>query len=458
MAARRSVRGLARLVLLGLKPNQRLRITREGTRYLLLWVGLLAIGLYQQSNLILLIAAMAAGPFLASGLVSLAMLRRLRTSRRAPLYAFSGEPLMIDYTMENLRRRAAALALTLDDDMVPADRSIAGASHVSPSVFFARVPGESRGRLRWQGTAPERGRYRFATLEVGTGSPFGLLERRVTVAASGEIVIYPRVGHLTRRWHQMQRESTETKRGSRHDRTAQQQDYHGLRDYRPGDSPRWIHWRTTARLGQPMVKEFEQQNDQDLALLLDPWLPRSKVTAEQREALEDLIRFAATVSVETCRRQGRRLILGWTGATAGLVIGPASIKLLHEILGQLAALRPSFEGQLSGLFDALPAAVLRDAAIVIVSTRAINLNEEAERSARLAGSSGRGLAGRAVMINVSRGELDEYWQDSLRRGLSDGETAGAERGRDPRPQIVAGSNGHPSPESNGTAQSRGARA
>jgi uncharacterized protein (DUF58 family) len=412
-------------------------------RYLLLWIGLLAIGLYQQSNLILLIAAMAAGPVVASALVSTSMLRRLRVSRRAPAHAFSGDPLAIEYTMENPRRRSAALALTVDDDMAPLDRTIYGASHVTPKVFFARVPGQSSGRLRWQGTAPERGRYRFSTLEIGTGSPFGLLERRMTIAAPGEIVIYPRVGQLNRRWHQMQRESTETRRGNRHDRTAQQQDYHGLRDYRPGDSPRWIHWRTTARLGQPMVKEFEQQNDQDLALLLDPWLPRSKVTAEQREALEDLIRFAATVSLETCRGQGRRLILGWTGATSGLVIGPASIKLLHEILGQLAVLRPSIEGQLSGLLDTLPPAILRDAAIVIVSTRALNLNEEAERSARLSGASGRGLAGRAVMLNVSRGDLAEYWQDTSRRVPPETRKTVADPGV---------SDGRPAHESNGTSK------
>src|SRR5436305_9628133 len=98
----------------------------------------------------------------------------------------------------------------------------------------------------------------------------------------------------------MHRESTQTKRGRRHDRSAQQQEYHGLRDYRAGDSPRWIHWRTSARVGKPMIKEFEQQSEQDLAILLDPWLPRSKVTAEQRATLELMIRFAATVCLETC--------------------------------------------------------------------------------------------------------------------------------------------------------------
>jgi uncharacterized protein (DUF58 family) len=397
-------------VLLGLRPNQRLRPTRAGRGYFAVWIALLIIGLYQQSNLVLLVAGFAAGPMVASVLVSAAMLRRLEITRRSPKYIFSGDPLVLDYMLANGRPWAASLALVVEDDLSPADRTVPGAGRVTPRVVFTRVPGRARGRLRWQGPSPHRGRYSFSTIDLETRSPFGLLERRLTTAAPGEIVVYPKVGQLARRWHQLRREASETKRGLRHDRTVQQQEYHGLRDYRPGDSPRWIHWRTTARLGQPMVKEFEQQNEQDLVVLIDPWLPRSKVTPEQRERLEEAIRFAATVCLDTCRRLGHRLILGWTGPTPGVRQGPASVKLLHELLEQLAVMRASPEGQLSSLLDALPPAALRDAMVVVVSTRPINLFEEAERSARLAGSAGRSLMNRAMLLDASRGDLDELVQ------------------------------------------------
>ena len=179
--------------------------------------------------------------------------------------------------------------------------------------------------------------------------------------------------------------------GKRHDRSSQQEEYHGLRDYRSGDSPRWIHWRTSARRGELMVKEFEQQNEQDLALLIDPWLPRTKIAPELRDAMEQAISFAATVCLETCRRQGRRLTLGWTGATPEVCQGQASVKLLHELLERLALLRPATEGTLAELIDTLPASSLRDSLLIIVSTRPINLAEEAERSSRLAGASSRNL-------------------------------------------------------------------
>jgi uncharacterized protein (DUF58 family) len=406
MAARGVLGGLARQVMLSLWPNQRLRWTSEGALYGLVWLGLLLTGLTQQINLILLVAGLAAGPIVASIFASAAMLRGLRVLRRVPAYVFAGDLLVLDYILENTRRWTAALALFLEDDFQPSDRTISGSNPPVPKVFFARVPGRERRRVRWQGPSPRRGKYRFRTMDLVTRSPFGLLERRVTTGEPDQLIVYPMIGQLGRRWQLIQREAIETRRGQRHDRSAQQQEYHGLRDYRPGDSPRWIHWRTSARLGQPMIKEFEQQNEQDLAILIDPWLPRSKVTPEQRESLEQAIQFAATVCLETCRHQGRRLLLGWTGPTPGVRQGPASVKLLHELLEQLAVMRPSAEGSLAALFDALPPATLREAVLIMLSTRPVNLVEEAERSARLSGASARGLLGRIIALDVSRGDLD----------------------------------------------------
>ena len=402
---------LARRVVGVLWPNQRLRWTREGVGYVVIWSLLLAVGLYEQVNLILLVAGLAAGPVVASFAVSSGMLRGLRVARRVPPYLFSGEPLRLDYTLTNDRRWTAALAMRAEDVLVPLDRVVSGPDRPSPRLFFARVPGRGRARLRWEGPGPRRGRYRLGPIELVTRSPFGLLERRVTHAEPGDLIVYPAVGQLGRRWSQMmQREASQTRRGRRHDRTAQQQEYHGLREYRPGDSLRWVHWRTTARLSKPMVKEFEQQNEQELAILIDPWQPRTKAGPEQREAVEEVIRFAATACLETCRQPGRRLLLGWTGPTPGVRQGPASVKLLHELLEQLAVLRPSAEGQVAALFDAMPPATLREAMLVVVSTRPINLVEESERSTRLSGASGRGLMGRVWLLDASRGDLADLIQ------------------------------------------------
>jgi uncharacterized protein (DUF58 family) len=301
--------------------------------------------------------------------------------------------------------------------LVPVVRSDSGAFALTPRVLFARVAGMDRARMRWQSAGPKRGKYQFRDLDLGTRSPFGLVEHREKIALPDQILVYPRIGQLTRRWFVMQRQSSENRRGQRHDHSAQQVEYHGLRGYRAGDSPRWIHWRTSARRGELMVKEFEQQNEQDLAILIDPWLPRTKAAPEQREALEQAISFAATLSLESCRQQGRRIVLGWTGAAPGMRQGPASVKLLHELLEKLAVMRPVSEGGLAELFDVMPPVVLREAILVIVSTRPLNLIEEAERSSRFSGTSARGLLGRALVLNSTQGDLApllQFAEDSTR--------------------------------------------
>jgi uncharacterized protein (DUF58 family) len=407
---RRGVRGLTETLLGAIMPTERQILTREGLVYFFGGVLLLAAGLWQQVNLILLVFTLSAGPFLASIFGGRTMLRRLSVVRRLPGYVFSGDPLVIDYTLENGRRWFASLAVFVEDSLVPVDRSITGAVSLMPKAYFARVAGGARERIRWEDQSPRRGKYRFRDLDVGTRSPFGLVEHRVTVGLSDQIVVYPTIGRLTRRWFQMQRQATENRRGQRHDRSAQQVEYHGLRDYRSGDSPRWIHWRTSARRGELMVKEFEQQNEQDLAILIDPWLPRTKASPEQREALEKAISFAATLCLETCRHHGRRLVLGWTGPAPGVRQGPASVKLLHELLEQLAMMRTATEGGLAELFDVMPPAVLREALMVVISCRPLNVIEEAERSSRLSGASARSLLGRLLLLNSAHGDLEPLFQ------------------------------------------------
>ncbi len=303
-----------------------------------------------------------------------------------PAYAFSGEPLFVDYTLENDRRHSAALALILSDEMSPVDRSISGGTGLYPRGFFPRVAGRARAQVRWEGVAPRRGRYRFRSFDLVTRSPFGLLERRVSGGEPTTITIYPTVGHLTRRWQHIQREASETRRGSRHDRSIQQQEYHGLRDYRPGDSPRWIHWRTSARVGQLMVKEFEQQHEQDLAILLDPWLPRHQGHARaarggrggdpvRRDGLPRHLpphRAAAPPGLD--RRRAR--------PPPGARVGQAPPRAARTARDRPALSRRT----LAGLLDVIPPSTLRESILIVVSTRPLNLQRrgrEVDAAARL---------------------------------------------------------------------------
>ena len=400
-----------RLLALGgrlLRTGHRLRVTRAGYGYFAAWLVLLLAGYHQQLNLLLMTAGLAAGPIVASFVISGRSLRRVRLSRRAPGFAFAGRPIAIDYGLDNARTFTAALALEVLDGLAPVDRAIPGARRLAPRLVFDRVAPHQMGKVRWASTAPGRGEYRFEPPVIVTRAPFGLLERSEIVPLGGGLIVYPEIARMNRRWRRLEREATESRKGRRHDRTAQQQEYHGMRDYRAGDSLRWIHWRTTARLGRPIVKEFEQQGQQGLAVLLDPWLPSTGVEPEHREALERAVRFAASVCYDTCKQPGRRLLLGLTGSEPEVRQGPASTRLLHELLRALAVLRGAPEGRLAALCEAMPPAFLREARLVVVSTRPISIAEEAANSPRLAQAVARGLAARLIVLDGAEDAIGRF--------------------------------------------------
>ena len=96
----------------------------------------------------------------------------------------------------------------------------------------------------------------------------------------------------------------------------------------PGTAPGGFIGGPLAR-GTLMVKEFEQQNEQDLAIPVHPWLPRARATPQQKEAVEEVLSFAAT---HPSRRAGTKAA-GWFSAGPGRP--PEYVKVLG--LGQALA-------------------------------------------------------------------------------------------------------------------------
>jgi uncharacterized protein (DUF58 family) len=92
------------------------------------------------------------------------------------------------------------------------------------------------------------------------------------------------------------------------ERTPLGAEIHGLRDYRPGDSLRWIHWRSSARRGRLLVCEFEENPSSDLILIIEPWLP-ARPTDADRARLEWLISLAGTICCDWGRDVTARFTL-----------------------------------------------------------------------------------------------------------------------------------------------------
>ncbi|MCL1869444.1 MAG: DUF58 domain-containing protein [Promicromonosporaceae bacterium] len=116
-------------------------------------------------------------------------------------------------------------------------------------------------------TIPTRKR---AVISVGPvrsvrADPLGLLRRSVTWTEPQELFVHPVVkslaGSSTGFLKDLEGRVTQ-------DISNSDVSFHALRDYVPGDDRRHIHWKTTARTGQLMVRQFEETRRSHLAVLL----------------------------------------------------------------------------------------------------------------------------------------------------------------------------------------------
>jgi uncharacterized protein (DUF58 family) len=99
----------------------------------------------------------------------------------------------------------------------------------------------------------------------------------------------------------------------------------GVREYRRGDSLRRIHWRTSARRGELVAREYEPPGLHLLGLFLDP-RPRSRAAADQ------VARLAASEAWD-CLRMGGRVVAWAPGLEP---TGLRESRSLWSILGWLA--------------------------------------------------------------------------------------------------------------------------
>jgi len=144
----------------------------------------------------------------------------------------------------------------------------------NPTTLPGGLPGRAlslRGRQErsWlvRTSLERRGHYRIEPLQIRTGDPFGFFEASAGVGQGITLVVYPRVEALPL-WR-LPPASIEGAHASP-ERTLQTTPLATtVRPYAPGDSMNRIHWRTTARLGEIQVKEFDLEQTADAWIFLD---------------------------------------------------------------------------------------------------------------------------------------------------------------------------------------------
>lgn len=353
----------------------------------------------RQLNLLMLIGCVLLGPLLFSFIYGRWAIGKLAIQRRLPTSLHAGERVRVDVQLTNLRRWLGLWAIRVDDEIAHVARAPEGMAR--GSVFFPYLPRHSDKLSYYEGMLPHRGRYCFGPLRVSTRFPMGFVEHRLTTGEPVELLVHPKLGRLHPGWlKQIREHESGTQRMTR--RGLLEADFYGLREFRTGDSRRWIHWRTSARRGGLIVQQFEQRRSQNLAILVDLWQPKNPRPADE-ERVELAVSFAATLLTELCRKPGAQLHLEVAAAEPFANAGAGSPVFLREQMDALAMVvpheRPGFPQQLGYALAMIPAAT----PTILLSTRRIDWEALSRAAAtRETQIDGRTILGIVVQDDVFR--------------------------------------------------------
>lgn len=206
--------------------------------------------------------------------------RGLVVTREISPEAFEGEPVIVRLRVAPKRGRCYFVEVRDAVSGLPA--------HIaSIPVCDARRPAV----ITYQAIAQHRGVHRAQPVELHLRGLTGLFASRRRADAPGVTTIFPRYWVLAD-FSVPGRTGAEATAVPRPDRDGLE--IAGVRDFRDGDSLRHVHWRSTARRGTLVVREFERDIHRPVALLLDT---RPQVYPDLGDdAFEDMVRAAASIA------------------------------------------------------------------------------------------------------------------------------------------------------------------
>jgi len=236
--------------------RRHLRFTREGKLFVFVTLGLGFAAVNTGTNLMYLVFGFMLSLIVLSGVLSEHVLRGLTVERRLPMRAIAGEPALVELLVRNGKARLVSYSVEVEDQA-------AGVENVRRCYFLKIAPrGEQSASYR---RIPERrGMLQFTGFSIATRFPFALFEKWRDVDLDGQLIVYPKP-LPTALPEGTFREQGE-RGGSARGRGVETRE---LREYRQDDEVRMIHWRRSASLGKPVVRELEQDASSLFCVRLD---------------------------------------------------------------------------------------------------------------------------------------------------------------------------------------------
>ncbi|MGC9453456.1 MAG: DUF58 domain-containing protein [Phycisphaerae bacterium] len=333
----------------------RFHLTRAGWVVVLLTLFMLLAAVRTQQSMVFVMFGAFAGSMAASVVLATRMVKGASVHRDAPDRVWQNQPVHLGYFVRNERRHGSALGLGVQE-IAPQGLEAAGG-------FCVHLPPKATFRAGARFSASRRGRLMLYGVRVKTIFPFGLLLAGRDTSLPREIIVWPARGLL--KTNLLHRGATQTSARPPSRSSGGQDEFFGLREYRQGDSPRWIHWRRSAGRRVPVVREMARPLPEVLWVVLDTY--RSSYDDEARDRAERNLRFCATL-VEQGFARGYQVGLAMGLSTGPVVISPASGRgQRRRVLDTLAGADENTVTELPAVLKSMNMREIRNARVVVVT-------------------------------------------------------------------------------------------
>ena len=161
-----------------------------------------------------------------------------------------------------------------------------------PTVTFESIPPGCEVDTLYMLTAPRRGIYETAAMSVSCGGVFGAVDMKRTLSVDSTITVLPRIYRLEEFPFNPQA-STSPVESREWSRKGAGGDYYGIREYAHGDPLRHIHWKSTARHGDLIVKEYQEEFRPSAGVVI--LLGEPAYGSVDVNSMEDGLRAAASI-------------------------------------------------------------------------------------------------------------------------------------------------------------------
>ncbi len=270
------------------------KLTRGGWVFILYTIGVGAGAINTGNNLLYLVFGIFLGLIMASGALSDASLWGLTAEWSFPNAGEATRPAYIPLRVINQKKWFPSLSVSVE-----MEGELAGEKIVIRTFVPWVGAGESVAR-QIAFFPPQRGWFHLKSLKFYTTYPFGLLRKVWTLCDDTEagMFVYPALFNLA--FEDVDRKN----RGpepllSSHEKGEGAAMY-SIREFRPSDNPRHIHWKATAKRGFAetavpgpwLVREMEKDASEET---LFSWPSLEEFVAMERAQAEELIRYTASV-------------------------------------------------------------------------------------------------------------------------------------------------------------------